>query len=85
MTISFLYGNFNIEYTMNEIEEIVRDRIVIELESLKRELEKEAKRLEARCEFTDDTSYSIFLENQVEGIELAIDRIDRRIQEKTMS
>ena len=71
---------------MNEIEEIVRDRIVIELESLKRELEKEAKkRLEARCEFTDDTSYSIFLENQVEGIELAIDRIDRRIQEKTMS
>ena len=65
---------------MNEIEEIVRDRIVIELESLKRELEKEAKRLEARCEFTDDTSYSIFLENQVEGIELAIDMINKRIQ-----
>jgi len=70
---------------MNEIEEIVRDRIVIELENLKRELEKEAKRLKARSEFTDDTSYSIFLENQVEGIELAIGRIDRRIQEKTMS
>jgi len=30
MTTSFLYGNFNNAYTMNEIEEIVRDRIVIE-------------------------------------------------------
>jgi len=85
MTISFLYGNFNIVYTMNEIEEIVRDRVVIELENLKRELREEIKRLESESEFTDDTSYSIFLENQVEGIELAIDRIDRRIQEKTMS
>ena len=80
MTISFLYGNFNNAYTMNEIEEIVRDRIVIELESLKRELEKEAKRLKTRSEFTDDTSFSIFLENQAEGIELAIDMINKRIQ-----
>jgi len=70
---------------MNEIEEIVKDRIVIELESLKRELEKEAKRLASRSEYTDDTCFSIYLENQVEGIELAIDRIDRRIQEKSMS
>ena len=66
---------------MNEIEEIVRDRIVIELEKLKRELEKEAKRLKTRSEFTDDTSFSISLDNQLEGIELAISRINRRIQE----
>ena len=85
MTISFLYSYFNIAYTMNEIEEIVRDRIVIELENLKRELREEIKRLESESEFTDDTSFSISLDNQIEGIELAIDRIDRRIQEKTMS
>ena len=60
---------------MNEIEEIVRDRIVIELERLKRELEKEVKRLKTRSEFTDDTSFSISLDNQIEGIEIAIDRI----------
>jgi len=30
---------------MNEIEEIVRDRIVIELEKLKRELEKRSKKI----------------------------------------
>ena len=70
---------------MSEIEEIVRDRIVIELERLKRELEKEVKRLKTRSEFTDDTSFSISLDNQIEGIEIAIDRIDRRIQEKTIS
>ena len=67
---------------MNEIEEIVRDRIVIELENLKRELREEIKRLESESEFTDDTSFSISLDNQIEGIEIAIDRIDRRIQEK---
>jgi len=65
---------------MSEIEEIVQDRIVIELESLKKELKEEIKRLESESNFTDDTSYSIFLENQVEGIELAIDIIDKRIQ-----
>ena len=64
---------------MSEIEEIVQDRIVIELESLKKELKEEIKRLESESNFTDDTSYSIFLENQVEGIELAIDIIDKRI------
>jgi len=48
VTISFIYGIFNIAYTMNEIEEIVRDRIVIELEDLKRELVKEAKQRRKR-------------------------------------
>jgi len=33
---------------MNEIEEIVRDRTVIELENLKRELVKEAKQRKKR-------------------------------------
>jgi len=70
---------------MNKIEEIVRDRIVIELEKLKRELGEEIKRLESESEFTDISSYSTYLEYLAEGIELAIDRIDRRIQEKTMS
>ena len=62
------------------IEEIVRDRIVIELESLKRELGEKIKILESESEFTDDTSFSISLDNQIEGIEVAIDMIDKRIQ-----
>ena len=62
------------------IEEIVRDRIVIELESLKRELGEKIKILESESEFTDETSFSISLDNQIEGIEVAIDMIDKRIQ-----
>jgi len=65
---------------MNEIEEIVRDRIVIELENLKRELGEKIKILESESEFTDNTSFSISLDNQIEGIEVAIDMIDKRIQ-----
>jgi len=70
---------------MNEIEEIVRDRIVIELENLKRELKEEIKRLEAESEFSNIPSYSTYLTYLVEGIEIAVGRIDRRIQEKSMS
>ena len=62
------------------IEEIVRDRIVIELESLKRELGEKIKILESESEFTDETSFSISLDNQIEGIEVAIDMINKRIQ-----
>ncbi len=70
---------------MNEIEEIVKDRIVIELEGLKRELREEIKRLESESEFSNIPSYSTYLKYLVEGIEIAVGRIDRRIQEKTMS
>jgi len=85
MTISFLYSYFNTTYKMNEIEEIVRDRIVIELGSLKRDLKEEIKRLESESESSNIPSYSTYLKYLVEGIELSIDRIDRRIQEKSMS
>ena len=85
MTISFLYGNFNIAYTMNEIEEIVRDRVVIELESLKRDLKEEIKRLESESESSNIPSYSTYLQYLVEGIEVAINKINKRIQEKSMS
>ena len=85
MTTSFLYGNFNNAYTMNEIEEIVRDRIVIELESLKRDLKEEIKRLESESESSNVLSYSTYLQYLVEGIEVAINKIEKRIQEKSMS
>ena len=67
---------------MNEIEEIIRDRVILELEDLKRELEREAERLQSRSEFTDDTVFSVSLEDQAEGLELAVSRIERRISEK---
>jgi len=70
---------------MNEIEEIVRDRIVIELESLKRDLKEEIKRLESESESSNVLSYSTYLQYLVEGIEVAINKIEKRIQEKSMS
>jgi len=70
---------------MNEIEEIVRDRIVIELENLKRELKEEIKRLETESESSNIPSYSTYLKYLIEGIEITIDRINKRIQEKSMS
>jgi len=72
-------------YKMNEIEEIVRDRIVIELENLKRELKEEIKRLETESESSNIPSYSTYLKYLIEGIEITIDRINKRIQEKSMS
>ena len=86
MTTSFLYSRFYTIYKkMNEIEEIVRDRIVIELENLKRDLKEEIKRLESESESSNIPSYSTYLQYLVEGIELAINKIEKRIQEKTMS
>ena len=64
---------------MNEIEEIVRDRIVIELESLKRDLKEEIKRLESESESSNISSYSTYLQYLVEGIELASNKIEKRI------
>ena len=85
MTISFLYGNFNIAYTMNEIEEIVRDRVVIELEKLKSELEKEAKQRRVEGEITEDMYLKYKLFHEAEGIKDAIKKVNKRIHEKTMS
>ena len=67
---------------MNKIEEIIRDRVILELEDLKKELKKEAERLQSRSEFTDDTVFSVSLEDQAKGLELAVSRIERRISEK---
>ena len=70
------------EVSMNEIEEIIRDRVILELEDLKKELKREAERLQSRSEFTDDTVFSVSLEDQAEGLELAISRIEKRISER---
>jgi len=85
MTISFLYGNFNIAYTMNEIEEIVRDRIVIELENLKRELVKEAKQRRKEGKIMKDMYLKYKLFHETDGIIEAVKKINKRIQEKSMS
>jgi len=85
MTISFLYGNFNITFKMNEIEEIVRDRVVIELEKLKSELEKEAKQRRVEGEITEDMYLKYKLFHEAEGIKDAIKKVNKRIHEKTMS
>ncbi|RLC74062.1 MAG: hypothetical protein DRI61_17320 [Chloroflexi bacterium] len=69
---------------MNEIEEIVRDRVVIELEKLKSELEKEAKQRRVEGEITEDMYLKYKLFHEVDGIKDAVYRINRRIQE-TMS
>ena len=70
---------------MNEIEEIVRDRIVIELENLKRELVKEAKQRRKEGEFMEDMYLKYKLFHETEGIIDAVKKINKRIQEKTMS
>ena len=63
---------------MNEIEEIVRDRVVLELQILKEELGAEIKRLQL-SRYTDDNLVTL---EQVKGIEIAIGRIERRILER---
>ena len=68
---------------MNKIEEeILEDRVILELEDLKEELKREVERLQSESEFTDDTSYSVSLEDQARGIEIAIERIEKRILEE---
>ena len=85
MTISFLYSYFNITFKMNEIEEIVRDRVVIELERLKSELEKEAKQRRVEGEITEDMYLKYKLFHEAEVIIDAVKKISKRIHEKTMS
>ena len=70
---------------MNEIEEIVRDRVVIELEKLKSELEKEAKQRRREGEITEDMYLKYKLFHEAEGIEDVVKKINKRIQEKSMS
>ena len=70
---------------MNEIEEIVRDRIVIELESLKRELVKEAKQRRKEGEIIEDMYLKYKLFHETDGIIDAVKKINKRIQEKSMS
>ena len=68
---------------MNKIEEeILEDRVILELEDLKEELKREVERLQSESEFTVDTSYSVSLEDQARGIEIAIERIEKRILEE---
>jgi len=85
MTTSFLYLRFNVTFKMNEIEEIVRDRIVIELEDLKRELVKEAKQRRKEGEIMEDMYLKYKLFHETDGIIDAVKKINKRIQEKTMS
>ena len=68
---------------MNKIEEeILEDRVILELEDLKEELKREVERLRSESEFTDDTSYSVSLEDRARGLEIAIERIEKRILEE---
>jgi len=68
---------------MNKIEEeILEDRVILELEDLKEELKREVERLQSESEFTDDTSYSVSLEDRARGLEIAIERIEKRILEE---
>jgi len=68
---------------MNKIEEeILEDRVILELEDLKEELKREVERLRSESEFTDDTPYSLSLEDQARGLEIAIERIEKRILEE---
>jgi len=85
MTTSFLYSCFYTTYKMNEIEEIVRDRIVIELEDLKRELVKEAKQRRKEGEIMEDMYLKYKLFHEADGIKDVIKKVNRRIQEKSMS
>jgi len=70
---------------MNEIEEIVRDRIVIELENLKRELVKEAKQRRKEGEIMEDMYLKYKFFHEADGIIDVIKKINKRIQEKSMS
>ena len=70
---------------MNEIEEIVRDRIVIELEDLKRELVKEAKQRRKEGEIMEDMYLKYKLFHETEGIKDTIKKVNKRIHEKTVS
>jgi len=85
MTTSFIYSYFNVTFKMNEIEEIVRDRIVIELVSLKRELVKEAKQRRKEGKIMKDMYLKYKLFHETDGIIDAVKKINKRIQEKTMS
>ena len=86
MTISFFYIYDSILHTkMNEIEEIVRDKIVIELENLKRELVKEAKQRRKEGENTEDMYLKYKLFHEAEGIKDAVKKINKKIHEKSMS
>ena len=67
---------------MGVIEEIKNKVVVKELWDLHRELKEEIKRLESESELSNIPSYSTYLKYLVEGIEITIDRIDRKIQEK---
>ena len=70
---------------MNEIEEIVRDRIVIELEDLKRELVKEAKQRRKEGEIMEDMYLKYKLFHEAQGIKDTIKKVNKRIHEKTVS
>ena len=70
---------------MSEIEEIVRDRIVIELESLKRELVKEAKQRRKEGEIMEDMYLKYKLFHEADGIKDAIKKVNKRIQEQEKS
>ena len=68
---------------MNEIEEIIRDRVILELEDLKRELKRESERLKIEAKtYREDTIWSIRRHDKAQGLEIAIKRIERKILEK---
>jgi len=65
--------------------EDIAERVIRELEKLKEELEKEAKQRRVEGENTEDMYLKYKLFHEAEGIKDAIKKVNKRIQEKTMS
>jgi len=65
-----------------ELEEIIRDRIILELEDLKNELTKEEKRRRVEGKITDDIYLKYKWFSEADGMKEVIKRIERRILEK---
>jgi len=65
--------------------EDIAERVIRELDELKEELEKEAKQRRVEGEITEDMYLKYKLFHEAEGIKDAVKKINKRIQEKTMS
>ena len=65
--------------------EDIAERVIRELEELKEELEKEAKQRRVEGEITEDMYLKYKLFHEADGIKDVIKKINKRIQEKSMS
>ena len=66
---------------MGKIEDIM-ECVIRELEELRDELKREIKRLELKSNLADSRRDLLHLQHQIEGIEIAISRITKRIKKR---